>query len=184
MKGLKHGQVSSTDINRLLPTDGTPVNAVAAIGILTVDTQATANDTMTIGTTTYTFKAGATAVAGQIGIGADVAACKLAIVAAINGTDALNAAHPLVSASAFSTNDCTLTARTKGLAGSSIPLTETLTAVTNIFDRATMGLTVEGVDGTAGVAGEQLIDTSYIYVCLADQNHTGANWKKIALNTL
>lgn len=123
---------------------------VAAQGTLTVDTQPTATNTMTIGTTVYTFRAPAdTDVAGEISIGTDLATAQAAIVAAINGTDGINSPHPLVSAAAFSGNNCVITALRGGTAGNAIATTETFTAATNIFDAATLGTTTAGTDCSA-----------------------------------
>ena len=121
--------------------------AVNAQGTLTVDTQVTADNTMTIGSTVYTFKAGATAVEGEIGIGANVAACLVAIVAAINGTDGFNSPHPLVTIGTFASDDAIITARTNGVVGNSITSTETFTAATNIFDATSLGTTTLGAEG-------------------------------------
>lgn len=114
--------------------------AVKATGTLTVATQPTAGDTMVIGSKTFTFvPVGTDNANGEISVGADVAAAKVNIVAAVNGTDAHNIAHPQVSASVFSSNDCTLTALVGGVGGNSIATTETFTAVGNLFGAATLG---------------------------------------------
>lgn len=124
--------------------------AAASQGTLTVDTQVTALDTMRIGTTTYTFVANGTAsVAGEISLGADEAGVKVNIVAAINGTDGVNSAHPLVTAAAFAGDDCVLTAISGGVAGNAIALIESFTAAATVFDAATMGTTTAGDDSTA-----------------------------------
>jgi len=117
--------------------------AVKAQGTLTMDTQPTAADTVTVGAVTYIWvNSGATA--GHINKGADLAAAKLAFVAAINGTDAINDPNPYASAAAFIGNVCTLTARIPGPFGNTIVTTETFTAVTNIFNGVTLGTTTSG----------------------------------------
>ena len=119
---------------------------VKAVGTLTVDTQPTIGDTFTIGGIVYTFVAVVDANAeGEVSIGANVAGAKLAIVAAINGTDGFNNPHPAVTASAFSGDVATLTARIPGEAGDAIATTETFTAGTNIFNATTLGGTTAGV---------------------------------------
>lgn len=158
-------------------SSGTPVNAVASQGTLTMDTQPTAGDTMTIGTKVYTFTADGTADEdGEIDVGADLADCKTLVVAAINGTDGINTAHTQVTAAAFVGNDMVITASTKGVAGDLIATTETFTAGTNVFDDVTLGTTTAGVDGTVGTAGQMKYDTSYLYLCGADNAISGANW--------
>lgn len=302
--GLRRGRNGTRSINFLLPTEGTPVNGVAAQGTLTIAEPVTADDTITIGAITYTFKAGATyakaqgtltvdtqpladdtftigsktftfvtdetanedgevdvgadladakvqivaaingtdgwntahtlvtaaafatndcvitailpgtdgnsiattetfdavtnvfdaatlgtttagalLVDGQIGLGADEAATKVSIVAAINGTDLVNTAHALVSMAAFAGDDCVITALVKGVAGNTIVTTEVLTHVSNIFDAATLGTTTAGVDGTIGKEGEQQVDVDYLYICLDKNTIADANWKRIALST-
>ncbi len=179
--GLEQGQNGTKHINIMLPTNGTPVNAVASQGTLTMDTQPTVGNTMTIGTTIYTFTTdGTAATAGEIDVGADVADAKTLVVAAINGTDGINVAHPLVTAAAFVGDDCVITAKVKGVSGDLIATTETFTAVTNVFDAATLGTTTVGVDGTVGQAGEKKIDDSYEYTALDDNDIFDANWVRAA----
>ncbi|MCC6959228.1 MAG: hypothetical protein IT301_05225, partial [Dehalococcoidia bacterium] len=123
-----------------------------------VETQPTAADTFTIGGTVYTVQASGANSAGEVNVGADVAAAKLNIVAAINGTDGWNDPNPSVSAAAFVSDDCVLTARLPGTAGNSIATTETFTAGTNIFDAATLGTTTAGAfaRGTAAAATSKI----------------------------
>jgi hypothetical protein len=220
-------------------------------GTLTVPTQPTAGDTMTIGTTVYTFIAdNGTLAGGKIKVGADLAGAKLNIVAAINGTDGKNTPNPKVSASAFAANICTLTALVGGVAGDAIATTETFTAVGNVFGAGTLtsgadcsaqnavtalvaaitasdtqgvgavdstggvvtltsdiagkkgndivvGETMVhgafaggatklsgGVDGTDSPKDTLMIDSSYLYVCVVDDNNTsGKSWRRISLGT-
>jgi len=132
-------------------------STTASQGTLTVDTNPSANDTMTIGTTVYTFVENPPLEAGEIAIGVDLDATKLNIVAAINGTDGVNTAHALVSAAAFATNDCVITALAGGTAGDAIATTETFTALTNIFDSTTLGTTTPGADCSAANAETALV---------------------------
>lgn len=182
---VKRGRVGSRSLRKLLPKVGTPVNAVAAAGKLTIAEPVTAEDTMTIGSVVYTFKANGTAdAAREIDIGASEAATKLNIVKAIKGTDTLNSAHPTVDcAAAFVGDDLALTAKTKGVAGDAIVTTETLTHASNVFDATTLGAVTAGVDGTPGEAGEQMIDDSYLYIALTDNLISGNNWRRISLGS-
>lgn len=133
-------------------------SATAAQGTLTMDTQPTAGDSMTIGTRTYVFVASGTAdEEGEVSVGADLAAAKLAVVAAINGTDSVNTANSLVSAAAFSSDDSVLTAKAGGTAGNSVVTTETFTAGTNVFDAGTLGTTTAGTDCSAANAVTALV---------------------------
>ena len=184
--GLPIGKVSSKFINNFLPKVGTPVNAVAAQGKLTIAAQPTADDKMTIGTTVYTFKAAADATtAGTISIGTDLATAKAAIIAALKGTDSVNTAHPTVTpASSFSTNDLTLTANTKGTIGNSIATTETFTNTGNIFDATTLGTTTAGVNGTVATKGGTCyINDSYLYYNIAPNTTADTNWRRVSLGS-
>ena len=125
----------------------------ASAGTLTVDTQPTAGDDMTLGATTYIFVPdGTDNAADEITIGTDLASAQAAIVAAINGSDGHNSANASASAGAFAVNDSIITALIGGVAGDSIATTETFTAGTNVFDAATLGTTTAGVDCTAANA--------------------------------
>lgn len=185
MTRLIHGKVGSRSINEVLdvvlPTEAaTPTNWIASQGTLTIAEPVTDTNTMTIGGVLYTFVAGATAASGQIGIGGNEAATKLAIVAAINGTDTFNAPHPRVSAAAFAADDCVLTARVKGAAGDLIALAETFTHVDNIFDAGFMGTTTAGVTGTPGEVGEMTYDATHLYMC-TERNGT---WRRVLHSAL
>ena len=123
---------------------GTYADGKASVN-LTVDTNPTNGDTMTLGAKTYTFETTLTDVDGNIQIGGSTAATQANIVAAINltgtpGTDyaASMTIHPTVTAAAFAANVAAITAKTGGTAGNSIVSTETFTAGTNVFSAATL----------------------------------------------
>ena len=163
---------------------GTPVNAEASQGTLTLAVQPIVGDTMTIGTKLYTFVTDETASAeGEIDVGADLADAKTLVIAAINGTDH-NTANTLVTAGAFATNDLPLTAIVKGVLGDLIVTTETFDNVGNVFDDVTLGTTNAGVNGTQGLDNEIKIDASYLYVLIADNTYVDANWRRISLGSV
>ena len=140
-----------------IPVD---INAVStkAQGKLTIALQPAAGEKLVIGTKTYTFVAlGNAALDGDIDIGADAAAARLAIVAAINGKDGINTAHPLVSAADFVVNDCVITAFVGGAVGDAIPTTEDMAGAGNEFDGVDLGATTAGVDCTKGDARTALV---------------------------
>ena len=164
-------------------TTSAPVNAVASQGTLTMDTQPTVGNTMTIGASVYTFTTDGTAAAeGEIDVGADLADCKTLVVAAINGTDH-NTANASVTAATFSGDDCVLTAIIKGTAANSVATTETFTAATNIFDAATLGTTTAGVNSTTGVKGQMFVDASYLYCSVAASTVSTTNWRRVTLGS-
>jgi len=164
---INNPAVPGTDVYEFL-TDAAQTKTVAtniavniaavstkAAGTLTVYTKPTSGDTMTIGSKTYIFVPVGTANAdGEISIGADAADAQSNIVAAINGTDGVNAAHPDVTAGTFASDDCTITALIGGTAGNAITTTETFTAATNVFAAATLG---SGADCSAANTAAALI---------------------------
>ncbi len=122
---------------------------------LTIDTQPTSGDKMTIGEKVYTFVPVGTATAdGEISIGEDLAGAQAAIVAAINGTDGINEPHPLVRAGAFAENASAITALIGGAAGDLIATTSEFTTVTNGFADVTLG---SGADCSAANAITALV---------------------------
>ncbi len=136
----------------------TPANNVAAVasqGTLTMDTEPLDGDDLTIDTKVYTFQTVLLVGDGNVAIGADLAASKVNLVAAINlsGTEGVEygagmTEHPTVSVGDFIADDMILTAKTPGAAGDAIATTETFDEVTNIFDAATLGTTRAGADSS------------------------------------
>jgi hypothetical protein len=123
-------------------------STVAAKGTLTIDTRMTAGDTFLIGTKTFTVVANGVGADGEVARGADAAAGRVNIIAAINATDGVNTGSAVVAAEA-GTGTVILTAKVPGTVGNSIVTTETFAAGTNVFDAATLGTTTAGVDPTA-----------------------------------
>lgn len=156
----------------------TPVNAVAANGIVTFTGTPVANETLTIGTQVYTFKA-TRAVAGEVTINANNT------TQGDNLVTAITADQPEVTA-VNAAGAVTITAATKGVAGNLIVLSEaaTGTAVTGV----TAGKLDGGVDGTVGTKNQVLFDVvsgaGYIFVCIDNNGISDANWRKSQINTV
>lgn len=130
-------------------------STVKATDNLTIDTQPTSGDTMTIGTKEYIFVPAGTANAdGEISIGTSLATAQANIVAAINGTDEVNDPHPLAKAGAFAVNVSAITALVGGVTGNNIATTETFTAGSNIFSAVKLA---SGADCTAANAITALV---------------------------
>ena len=184
--GLAPGENGTEHINKKIPTSGTPVCSVKATGTLTIAEPVTAEDSMTIGSVTYTFKAEGTAdAAGEIDLGASEAATKLEIVKAILGTDGYNTANPdVICAAAFTSDTLLFTAKEAGTAGNAIVFLEVLlTHASNVLNGSgVLGGTTAGVDGTPGEIGDALIDDTYLYYCVANRED-GANWRRISLGS-
>jgi hypothetical protein len=166
-----------------LTLDTNPSDAIAAQGTLTIAEPVTDGDTFTIDGKVYTLESTLTDGDGHIFIGANEAATKVNIVAAINGAAGAGTlysgqtkAHPTVSAAAFSSDDCVLTARTAGAAGNSITLAETFTHGSNVFDDTELGNTTAGKDADTMTIGTR----TYTFVdeldpAETDQIHIGAS---------
>lgn len=142
-------------------TDPTNINvnisahATKSSGSLTLTTQPDSGDKITIGEKEFTFVPAGTANAdGEVSVGANLAGAQAAFEAAVNGTDDHNTPHPLVSASAFAANVCTVTALVGGTVGDTIPTTTSLTQVLDGFSAVTLG---GGADCTAANAIEHLV---------------------------
>lgn len=163
-----HGETFTIgdDIYEFLATASQAVSAVGNIPVdiqayadkasvdLTVDTNPTAGDTMTIASKAFVFVPLGTAnYALEIEVGATLEATQANIVAAINGTDGFNSAHTLVSAGAFAADVCIITAFIGGTIGNAYGATETFTAATNVFDNATLE---DGVDTALAEIAAQL----------------------------
>jgi len=163
----------STPALLILP-EKTPVNAVAASGVVTFDGTPVADETLTIGTQEFLFKASGSA-AYQITISADNTTQAGNLVTAIT-TD-------LTNVTAVNTlGVVTVTAVVKGVAGNLIDLSEaaTGTAVSSV----TGGKIDGGIDGTVGVANETCADGTYIYHTPVANGISGNSWRQIALGDL
>lgn len=121
-----------------------------AAGTLTLSGNAVADETVTIGTRVYTFKASPSA-ADQIKVGSDAADTILNIVAAINGAAGSGTLygtgtlpHATVTAEDGAGDTVVLTAKSTGTAGNSIATSETMTNAS--FGSATLA---GGVDADA-----------------------------------
>lgn len=159
--------VAAIDASGDLPKLTVTGNAAAA-RVLTFTDQPLDTETVTIGSTVYTFQDTLTNVAGNVKIGADLAASIVNLKNAINrnglgtpGTDFATAtsAHPTVSVTAFNGTTMTATARKAGTAGNAIATTETLT------DASWAGVTL------AGGTGVSLLDYGLsigLWVCVGD----------------
>jgi hypothetical protein len=132
---------------------------VKAQGTLTIDTIPADGNTITIGATVYRFK-DTMAQANDIKIeSADLPGTLANLIATINGTGVAGTdyyagtvtPHPLVTMSAFVSDDSIITANAYGLSGNAIATTETFTPSTDIFDAGTLGTTRAGAGWTAPV---------------------------------
>lgn len=138
--------------------DGEVVGGTKATGTLTFTENVTADDTVTIGSQTYTFKATVATTADEVAIGSDAEETLDNLIAAINGAAGAGAKygsnttkHTGVTAAAGTGDTMDVTAIDAGVAGNAIATTETFTGVGNVFGGATL---------TGGVNGDEVaVDT-------------------------
>lgn len=178
---LSRGQVGSASINAELlkrAATGTPVDAVAATGIVTFSGAVSDGDTVTIGADVYEFDTDSSVTSGNIAVdvsgGATAPAAVTALAAAITASDTQG-----VGGVDGAGDTVDLTADVKGAAGN-LALAK---SGTNI---AVSGATLTGgVDATVAEQGAIRADATNIYVAIADCTivDTG-KWKKVAHSAL
>jgi hypothetical protein len=128
--------------------------AVAAEGTLTMAVDPTDTNTFTIGSITYTFLDSFVDAVDNVFTGADLAAAKVNLVAAVTATGGTpgtthfttQVANPDVDIATFIGDDAVLTALVAGFAGNALATTETFTSGSNVFDALTLGDTTLGAD--------------------------------------
>lgn len=111
-----------------------------AAGVLTVAEQPEVDDTIDVGSTTYTFVADEDFdAADEIAVGSTVAEAVANIVSAINGTDGVNSANADVSAEATAAGEVTITSFVTGTAANAKQTVYTPSGtVANAFAAATL----------------------------------------------
>jgi hypothetical protein len=162
----------------LIVPEGTPVNAVAAVGTITMSGIAVAEETFIVDTQTFTWKAARSGV-GEVTIGASASEAVTNIVTAIT------ADLTTVTAVDGTGDTVVVTAVTKGVSGNTIDFTESSTNMAmDDYGSGHLGGTTPGVNGTVGLANELKADANYLYHCIADNLISGTNWRRIALGSI
>ena len=147
-------RLHNTTASAIDPSAGAQA-AVAAEGTLTMDTQPTDTDTVVVGGVTYTFLDSFVDTVDNVFTGADLAASKVNLTAAINATGGTpgtthftsQVVNPTVTNAAFGGDDSVFTATVAGFAGNSIVTDSSdFTTGTNVFDATTLGDTTLGAD--------------------------------------
>lgn len=125
--------------------------AVATLTSSGVDV--TANDTVTIGAVTYTFKAAPTTVANEVKVGGTAAASLTNLKAAINltgtpGTDygSLTVIHPTVAATTLTATTLKLVAKTGGTGGNALAFSKVAATLTVSAATFAGGAVATGID--------------------------------------
>jgi hypothetical protein len=167
--------LSGGKIAKISIPSGTPVNAVAAVGTITVSGTPIADETMVIGGRTYTFKAARGGV-GEITLDANNATQVLNIIAAtdLDSTD--------VVCTDGTGDTVVVTAATKGTAGNALVLTSGATGIA-VNGTGTLGATVAGVNGTVAEARVLYADASYLYYTNGANAISGNGWRRVSLGT-
>ena len=130
--------------------------AVAAQGTLTVDTVAANAEAIVINGVTFTWKTTLTGAANELLVNTDEAGTKAVLESAFvsrtgntnlhSVTDAVYASLECTAATFGAGDTMVFTANVKGVAGSSIATTTTMSGGTNAWGATTLGDTTEGVD--------------------------------------
>ena len=166
---------SQADPTILQIAEKTPVNGVAASGVVTFTGTPVADEHLVIGTQTFHFVA-ARAGAGsfEITISANNTTQADNMKAAVNA-DVSNVTVDNIAGVA------TVTAAVKGTSGNLIVLSTnaTGTAVSSV----TAGKLDGGINGTVGVANETCTDATYLYHAIAANTIADSNWRRVALGT-
>jgi len=184
-------KVDDIHADKITPTflilpEKTPVNAVASSLVLTSDNTDVADaDTVTIGTTVYTFKDTLAAAydVQRDGTTADTTMGNLIAAIDASGTEGVEyfagtLEHPDAEAGALSTHAFTVTAKVSGVAGNAIATAEDSGHLSWAGDALFLA---GGVDGTVGEANETCADASYFYHAIAANTVADANWRQVTL---
>lgn len=125
---------------------------------------------------TATFSTGTNSFSNPTLINGDdcsKANAKTALVAAIDSESAI------VGAAATAGDTLTITAKATGTEGN-VDIDETMAH--GAFAGAATKL-AGGTEGTPGTKGDMMRDATYLYVCVADNNVTGTNWRRVGLGS-
>lgn len=156
--------------NSITLTENATGVAVSAGGTLQNGQDAVAEQFFMAGANKYVFVAAETAPL-QVAISANNTTQAENIVAAITADDAVCNAANLAGV-------VTVSSKVLGTAGNSIALSASATGVA-----ASASTLLNGTAGTVGLANEICVDATYLYTCLAANNASGANWRRITLGT-
>ena len=169
------GVFNSIETDILKVQSKTPVNAVAASGILTFTDVVSDGETVTIGNDVYEFDTDTSITEGNILVdvstGATAADAVTALVAAIttNGTEPITATDG-------AGNTIDIVANVKGVLANSIGTTTD--CVNGSFGAANLE---GGINGLVALVNEIAIDSSYLYYAIAANTVSDNNWRRISL---
>lgn len=160
--------------------DAGALNPVAATGTLTLTGQPTAGETVTIGTTVYTFRASAS-LAREVTIGATASDTIDNLVDEING-DGIATADPTCTAAAGAGDTMVATAIIAGAIGNAIATTETM-ASAGSWGAATLAGGVSQASGYAAAeTGEVMNGTNNMGTITMDGATASDRFKAITIS--
>jgi hypothetical protein len=155
----------------------TPVNAVAASGILTLTGAVSDGETVTIGDDVYEFDTNASVTAGNILVDVSAGATAPDAITALVSAITASGTEP-ITATDGAGDTVDIVADVKGTLANSIG------TVTDCANGSFGAANLEGgVDGTIALANEIAIDSSYLYYAIAANTVSGTNWRRISLGT-
>lgn len=158
-------------------SEGTPVNAVASTATLTFTGAVTDGETVTIGDSTYEFDTDEKVEEGNISVDVSLGSTSTDAVAALVSSIEANESS-LVTSVDGEGDTVVVTSKIKGKGSNSIPVATDCVGGSWGEDVATLS---GGVDGTLGNKGDIKFDTTYLYLCVADNATSDTNWRRISL---
>lgn len=155
-----------------------PVNAVPAIGTLTMTGVGVDEEILTIGDDIYEILTGTTLVNGTIAVDCTASHAAADVITALVAAQAASGTEPFT----FHDGDgdtMVITADVAGTAANATVLTTDFTNGTVDGTGTFADATQAGVDGTVGDAGTTIVGALGVYVAKADNTVADANWKLI-----
>lgn len=156
----------------------TPVNAAAAAGTLEFTEAVADGELVTIGDTIYEFDTDSSVAAGHVAVDVSGGATAANAVTALRAAITSNALSVVATQPGYDTL-VNVAAKSRGLAGNSI--VTTTTCVNASWEKPTL---TGGADGTPGAKGAMCYDNNYLYVAVAANTMTDANWRSLSLGTI
>lgn len=126
--------------------------------------------------TTSTFATGSNKFgAATLGGGVDCvkADAKTALLAALENSE-------IAAGTTGAGDTLTISAKVKGVSGDEIAISTDMAHGSFANDATTLG---GGVNGTVGTQWQTYVDASYLYVCIAENTISDANWRRIGLGS-
>ena len=171
------GNFDSVETDILKVQSKTPVNAVAASGILTFTGVVSDGEIVTIGNDTYEFDTDASVTEGNILVDVSTGATAPDAITALIAAITASGTEP-ITATDGDGDTVDIVADVKGALANGIATTTD--CVNGSFGAANLE---GGIDGTVALANEIAADSSYLYYAIAANTVSDTNWRRISLGT-